>query len=508
MKTPIFCGDDLLLAEVPDHTRIIAPPPLAQPAKDPRAVISQALDQPEDSPPLEDLVRPSSRVVIAFDDNALPLPAMRRELRPLALKIILARLKRAGVAEEKISLICAQGLHRKLTPAELARLVGQETFSRFAPDRVNNHDAEDPGGIVEVGRTDQGEVIEINREAAQSDLLIYLNINWTQMNGGWKSVSVGLGTYRTISQHHNPEVLTASRSLMEPHQSAMHQMYGRMGQVLGQKVRCVSLELVIDWRLWWGPWRSMTLAPDAHRVPLLARAAALLPRRAKDLMRQAFSADYRLRAVTFGQVDAVHCRTLALLDQAPCVKVQDQSDTLLLGVVNMSPYAVGGFPNPILVANLGLGYLFNLHQGMPLVKEGGTVIICNPCEARFHPVHHPSYERFFNQALAETTDPETLHRDLESGYAEDPEFRRLYREGHAYHGVHPFFTWYWCCHARAHAGRIIVAGAREPNAVQRLGFESASSVEQAISMAQESSPGPMSLTYPMIPPAFICKVSG
>ena len=41
--------------------------------------------------------------------------------------------------------------------------------------------------------------MEINRAAAQCDLLIYVNINWTQMNGGWKSVSVGLGTYRTIS---------------------------------------------------------------------------------------------------------------------------------------------------------------------------------------------------------------------------------------------------------------------------------------------------------------------
>jgi len=508
MKTPIFCGDDLLLAEVPDDTRIIGPPPPGEARGPARPILARALDQPLESPPLEELVGPSSRVVIAFDDNALPLPAMRRELRPLAMELILERLKKAGVKEERVRLICAQGLHRKLTSDELASLVGKEIFNRFAPDRVGNHDGEDPDGITEVGTTDQGEVVEINRAAARSDLLIYVNINWTQMNGGWKSVSVGLGTYRTISQHHNPGVLTASRSLMEPHQSSMHQMYERMGAVISKQVRCVTLEMVIDWRLWWGVWRSMNLDPGNHRIPLLARAAALLPRGGKDLMRRAFSADYGLRAATFGQVDAVHRQTLALLDEAPCVQVQGQSDALLLGVVNMSPYAVGGYPNPILIANLGLGYLFNLHQGRPLVKQGGTVIICNPCEARFHPVHHPSYKRFYEQALTESTDPETLHRELESSYAEDPEFRRLYRDGHAYHGVHPFFTWYWCCHARAHAGRIIVAGAREPAAVERMGFEPASTVERALAMARESAPGGMSLTYQMIPPAFICKVSG
>ncbi len=294
---------------------------------------------------------------------------------------------------------------------------------------------------------------------------------------------------------------------MEPHQSSMHQMYERMGPVIEKQVRCVTLEMVIDWRLWWGVWCSMTLSPEIHSLSLAARAAALLPLRAKDLMSQAFSADYGLRAATFGQVDAVHRRTLSLLDEAPCVQVQGQSDTLLLGVANLSPYAVGGYPNPILVANLGLGYMFNLHQGRPLVKKGGTVIIANPCEARFHPVHHPSYKRFFEEALVQTSDPETLHRELETSYAEDPEFRRLYREGNAYHGVHPFFTWYWCCHARAHAGRIIVAGAKEPWAVERLGFEPAATVEQALAMARESAGQGMSLTYQMIPPAFICKVS-
>jgi hypothetical protein len=276
--------------------------------------------------------------------------------------------------------------------------------------------------------------------------------------------------------------------------------------VVQERARVVTLEMVIDSRLWWGPWRSLTLDPTMTRLPLAARAARRMPLAAKDLMRRAFSADYGLRAAHFGQVDAVHRRTLALLDEAPCVEATGQSDALLLGVVNLSPYSVGGYPNPILVANLGLGYLFNLHQGRPLVRRGGTVILCNPCHPRFHPRHHPSYKRFFEQAMAETTDPAELHEHHEQAYAQDEGFRRAYRHANAYHGVHPFFTWFWCCHARAHAGRVIVAGAAEPWAVERLGFEPAASVEQAVDMAREEHGGGMSLTYQMVPPAFVCKV--
>ena len=41
--------------------------------------------------------------------------------------------------------------------------------------------------------------------------------------------------------------------------------------------------------------------------------------------------------------------------------------------------------NPVLVQCTGLGYLFNMYRGKPLVSEGGTVIICHPLRDEFHP---------------------------------------------------------------------------------------------------------------------------
>ena len=47
-------------------------------------------------------------------------------------------------------------------------------------------------------------MLEINERAADSDLIVYVNINSVAMDGGWKSITTGLASYRSLSFHHNP----------------------------------------------------------------------------------------------------------------------------------------------------------------------------------------------------------------------------------------------------------------------------------------------------------------
>ncbi len=133
---------------------------------------------------------------------------------------------------------------------------------------------------------------------------------------------------------------------------------------------------------------------------------------------------------------------------------------------------------------LGLGYFFNLYRGKPLVREGGVLIMSHPTPWEFHPVHHPSYIDFFEQVLAETTDPLRIEAEFEKGFAEDEWYRHLYRTSYAYHGVHPFYMWYWGAHALQHLGRVIIVGG-EPRAVRRLGFMPASTMNDALEMASD-----------------------
>ena len=165
------------------------------------------------------------------------------------------------------------------------------------------------------------------------------------------------------------------------------------------------------------------------------------------------------------------------------VEVQGQTDILTMGIPYICPYNVNSIMNPILVMCMGLGYLFNLYRGKPLVREGGVVIMTHPTQPDFHPVHHPSYIDFYEQVLAETTDPHVMSKQYEERYANDEWYRHLYRTSYAYHGVHPFYMWYWGAHAHAAtAARIIIVGG-DPKAVRRLGFVPASTLDDALEIA-------------------------
>ena len=56
-------------------------------------------------------------------------------------------------------------------------------------------DAEDPDEMVMLGETSEGEEVQMVRRAAESDLIVYVNINMVSMNGGWKSTATCLSGY-------------------------------------------------------------------------------------------------------------------------------------------------------------------------------------------------------------------------------------------------------------------------------------------------------------------------
>ena len=67
-----------------------------------------------------------------------------------------------------------------------------------------------------VGQTDHGETVQIQKRAAESDLIVYVNINLVAMDGGHKSVAVGLAGYESLKHHHNVNTMLHSKSYMDP----------------------------------------------------------------------------------------------------------------------------------------------------------------------------------------------------------------------------------------------------------------------------------------------------
>jgi hypothetical protein len=206
-----------------------------------------------------------------------------------------------------------------------------------------------------------------------------------------------------------------------------------------------------------------------------------------------------------GETEAVHERTLAAVHRQQKVEVQGQSDVLILGVPYLCPYNVDSVMNPILATCMGLGYYFNSYVGQPVVRPGGAVILYHPLERQFSQLHHPSYVDFFEEVLATSTDPAIIEKEFEEQYATDPWYVHLYRTSYAYHGVHPFYMWYWAAHAMDHVGDVVWVGA-DRSAAQRMGFRAASTLADALEMVSDSVGRSPSLTYLNNPPHLLADV--
>ena len=134
------------------------------------------------------------------------------------------------------------------------------------------------------------------------------------------------------------------------------------------------------------------------------------------------------------------------------------------------------------------------------------MIVDHPLENEFHLVHHPSYFDFFNDLLPQTRDPAELERRFEKSYAENEWYIHLYRNSYAYHGVHPFYMWYWGAHGMAHLGKVIAVRPKSAYAARLIGFEVAESMEDAIETARDFVGGQARMCYFHCPPIMMCSL--
>ncbi|MFN0063266.1 MAG: lactate racemase domain-containing protein [Myxococcaceae bacterium] len=502
----VFFGEDFLLEDLPVGTRVIFPRPPMAGVPNARAAIRWAINHPEGMEPLHALLRPGMKVTLALDDISLPLPPMQTpDVRQTICEVVLELLADSGV--DDVHLVIANALHRRMTPGEMRRMVGQKIFETFYPDRYYNHDAEDPTGITTLQeKTHHGEVVAVNRRVADSDLTIYVNINFVPMNGGHKSMGTGLTNYASLRAHHNPRTIRQSDSYMEPSRSELYRSNERIGRVIDKHLKVFHIETTLNNRMFHGPTAFLGKKEEAYtevdRLGFQALKFTLskLPRAAKRKLFHGIPAGYEVTGVYAGATEPAHAKTLETSWKQYSVPVEGQADILIIGVPFISPYNVNSILNPLLLQVMGLGYFFNLNRGVPLLKKGGTLILCHPAYDEFDPEHHPSYIEFFNRLLPETRDSLVLEEKYEREFAENPSYVHLYRKGHAYHGVHPFYMWYWGENGRQHVGRVIVAGAENNHVPALLGWDRTDTLSEAIEEAKGQMGRGAQVTFLHLPP--------
>ncbi|CAI5958691.1 unnamed protein product [Closterium sp. NIES-65] len=193
-------------------------------------------------------------ILMAFDDVSVPLPPMRRpDLRQLILEEAERDCVAAGITD--IRFVCSIALHRFVRPDEFRHICGGYLYGKYYPQRMGNYNAVDMHETVDIGVTRHGEAVQvrgdgggeggggvreahssscsvlvstcypsaavaalfslslplrcavlwhgtaarrndvawqINRHFAEADLVVYANVNYVSMDGGYKSYATGL----------------------------------------------------------------------------------------------------------------------------------------------------------------------------------------------------------------------------------------------------------------------------------------------------------------------------
>ena len=355
-------------------------------------------------------------------------------------------------------------------------------------------------------------MVNVNQRAVESDLLIYVNINLVPMDGGHKSVTVGLCDYESLKPHHEPHTIRASDSYMDPKKSALNTKVERMGQIVQEHMNVFHIETALNNRMFGSQLAFLGRNEDEYsevdrlKFEAMRWSLSKLPAAAKRKIFHAIPSPYELIGVAAGKTDPVHREILKKNEEQYYVKLRGQSDIVISGMPFISPYNVNSVLNPLLVQVMGLGYFHNFYRGKPLLRKGGVLILCHPCYDSFDPEHHPSYIEFFNRLLPETRDAMVLRHKYEEEFAKNPSYIEMYRRGNAYHGAHPFFMWYWGENGRQHAGKVIVAGAENAHVPALLGWERADSVTEAIAMAKSYVGPSPSITMMHHPPIVMADV--
>jgi nickel-dependent lactate racemase len=180
----------------------------AVPLADPGAAIEWALDSPVAGPPLKQLATGKRSAAISVCDITRPAP--NREVLPP----LVARLKAAGIARERITILIATGLHRPATEAEIGEICGEWATGRC---RVVNHHARQPAEHRHLGDTASGTPVFIDERFLSADLHITLGFIEPHLmlgfSGGRKLIAPGLAAEETIKVLHSSKFMRDPRAV-------------------------------------------------------------------------------------------------------------------------------------------------------------------------------------------------------------------------------------------------------------------------------------------------------
>jgi len=161
MKYDIPYGREYLSIDLPDENVTICCASNVRASLPGNAIVRKALDNPISSRPLYELAQNKKSACIVVNDVTRPTPSR------IILEEILPELGKAGIKDEQVKILIANGNHRPTKREELIEMLGEEIVKRYP---IVNHVATRDEDLTYLGDTPLGVPIHVNSALAKSEL--------------------------------------------------------------------------------------------------------------------------------------------------------------------------------------------------------------------------------------------------------------------------------------------------------------------------------------------------
>jgi len=334
MQLELKYGDGKQRAELPFEASVLRPS-LTLPDADATTLIRRALAAPFGTPPLQEIFGSQDRVVIVTSDIT------RYTGSEVYLPLLVAHLNSCGIADSRISILIALGIHRRQTEAEHRKILGV-LYGRIA---VFDHECDDRDQLVELGVTSGGIPVALNRRLVEADRVIVTGTvgfhYFAGFGGGRKGLVPGAAARETCM--------------------ASHFLVFNPAPQKGKNPQAVPGVLETN--------------PIHHNLLEAARMV-----RCDLLLNTVLSPQKELLGVYVGELEAAHLAACAQVSEL----YQPTTERVDLAIISS-----GGEPKDmnLIQAQKALDY------GCRAVREGGTIILLAACRDGFgHPHFYPWFD--------------------------------------------------------------------------------------------------------------------
>ncbi len=451
-------GHGTMGAELPDSTDVFIPgqtvadpPCLPQDWDSLYKATQESIRNPIGMKPLSELAHKGSTAVIVIPD-IVKGGCQPTAHRKVAIRVILDELYAAGVEKKDILLLFSNGLHPRTTTAEAKQILGDDLFNEFYwTHQIDSHDSEDYDHLVDLGCTQRGDRVIMNKYVFECDLPIL--IGHTQGNpyggysGGYKHCATGITHWRSIASHHVPDVMHRPDFTPVSGKSLMRTKFDEIGMYMEEKMGhpFFCCDAVLD---------------------TASRQIAIFSGYAKEMMPLSWEVADKRTYVPFAE---------------------KKYNVMVFGMPQNFHYGNGMGTNPIQMMQ-ALSAQVIRHKR---VMTDNCVIICSSiCNGYFHDERWPYlrelYELFQHDYMNTLAD---MNRYGEY-FATRQDYIDKYRFANAFHPFHGF-SMMSCGHiAEMNTAAIYIVGAQEPGIARGMGLKTRATFEEALADAQKKYVGP------------------